>query len=255
MQVVVQGLLTNYDRRPAAKAKSARPAVLLLHGWGDSSKGLCELADDMAKNYDVICLDLPGFGGTDMPKEAWGLSDFAGFVGAFLKKIKARPWAIVGHSNGGAIAVRGLVRGDFAADKLVLLASAGIRGQLRVRLRVLRVLTKAGKVATYPLPSRVKKRLRQKLYSNIGSDLLVAEHMQETFKRVVTDDIQADAAKLTMPALLIYGEDDAAAPVQYGRILHSLIAGSRLEIVSGAGHFLHLDKPEDVRKLIYKFLA
>lgn len=258
MQVVVNGLLTSYERLPARAGKSAKvspPCVLLLHGWGDSAKGMAGLATDLSDSCHIVSLDLPGFGGSDMPKTAWDLSDYAAHVAAFLKKTNCHPTVIIGHSNGGALAVRGLAQGVLTADRLVLLASAGIRGQLRGRLRILRVLTKAGKIVTYPLPGRVKKRLRQRLYSNVGSDLLVAEHMQETFKKIVTDDIQADAARLTLPTLLIYGEDDAASPVQYGRILHNLIAGSTLETIGGAGHFIHLDKPDLVSKLIHKFLV
>ena len=258
MQVVVNGLLTSYERLPARAGKRAQatPAcVLLIHGWGDSAKGLAGLAHELSQTFNVVSLDLPGFGGSDMPKSAWDLTDYAEHVGAFLKKTNCHPSAIIGHSNGGAVAVRGLGRGVLSADRLVLLASAGIRGQLRGRLRVLRVLTKAGKIITMPLPGSVKKRLRKRLYTNVGSDLLVAEHMQETFKKIVTDDIQADAATLTLPTLLIYGEDDAAAPVQYGRILHNLIAGSTLETVGGAGHFVHLDKPETVNKLIRSYLS
>lgn len=255
MQVVVNGLLTSYDRLPAGSGVKTPPCVLMLHGWGDSAKGLAGLSSELSKTCNVVCVDLPGFGGSDAPKEAWNLTDYAKHVAAFLQKTQCRPTVILGHSNGGAIAIRGLSMELLSADRLVLLASAGIRGQLRGRLRILRVLTKAGKIAAFPLPGRVKKKLRQRLYSNVGSDLLVAEHMQETFKKVVTDDIQSDAAKLTLPTLLLYGEDDAATPVQYGRILHHLIAGSTLETVGGAGHFLHLDKPEVVTKLVRSFVA
>ncbi len=182
------------------------------------------------------------------------MTEYANFVAAFLKKIGLKPHAIIGHSNGGAIAVRGLAQELFLAEKLVLLASAGIRSELHGRRKVLRLLTKAGKLITYPLPTNVRKGLRRRLYTSVGSDMLIAEHMQETFKRIVTDDIQADAAKLTLPTLLIYGEDDMAAPVQYGRILHNLIAGSTLETIGQAGHFVHLDKPVEVRDMLVKFL-
>jgi pimeloyl-ACP methyl ester carboxylesterase len=249
MQVVVNSLLTQYER--VGKGNS----VLVLHGWGDNSKGWREFAGQLAGDYDVIVPDLPGFGGTATPKEAWGLDDYASFVRDFLGKIRVRPYAVIGHSNGGAMAIRGLANADFQADKLVLIDSAGIRSEYLGRKKALRIVTKTGKLFTAPLPRGIKKRLRRKVYETIGSDMLVVERLQETFKKVVTDDVQKDAAMLKLPTLLVYGEDDLDTPVQYGRIFHNLVDGSLLEVVPGAGHFAHRDKPDRVLELIQEFLT
>lgn len=248
MQVVVDNLLTEYSR--VGKGKT----VLVLHGWADSSKGWRGVQEKLAEKFDVVIPDLPGFGGTEAPKEDWGLDDYAKFVNAFLKKTKIKTYAIIAHSNGGAIAIRGLANKDFITDKLILLDSAGIRNQYKGRTKALRIVTKTGKVMTKPLPASVKKRLRRKLYKSVGSDMLVAEHLQETFKRVVTDDVQGDAAKLQLPTLIMYGQDDLDAPISYGRSFHNLIAGSKFDIVPDAGHFVHLDKTDYVLDEIEGFL-
>lgn len=251
MQVAIDSLMTRYDRHGDTKQKK----ILLLHGWADNSNSWQEVHEHLANQYDVVALDLPGFGGTRASDDVWGLDDYANFVANFLRKINVKPFAIIAHSTGGAVAVRGLSHGLIHAQRLVLLNSAGIRTEYKVRKQALRIITKTGKLLTYPLPKGVKKRLRQKVYSTVGSDMLVAEHMQETFKRIVTDDIQLDAAKLELPTLLVYGEDDLTTPVQYGKILHHLIKGSQLEIVPFAGHFAHLDKPIETLRLIEKFIA
>src|SRR5689334_4037297 len=134
MQVVVDSLLTRYTREGKGKQ------VLLLHGWGDSAAGFRVLQHALAKKYCVTAVDLPGFGGTQAPPAPWGLDDYAQFVAHFFTKIEDKPvYAIVGHSNGGAIAIRGLGSGVLNADKLVLLASAGIRGTYKGRVKALRV--------------------------------------------------------------------------------------------------------------------
>jgi pimeloyl-ACP methyl ester carboxylesterase len=251
MQVVVDSLLTAYERYGEGK----RRALLVLHGWGDNSKGWREFSRGLAEDFDLYVLDLPGFGGTDMPPVAWGLDQYAAFVANFLKKIDVQPYAVIGHSNGGAIAIRGLANGDLSADKLVLLASAGVRSEYKGRKKALRLLAKTGKALSAPLPGSVKQRLRRKLYTTVGSDMLVAEHLQETFKRVVGDDVQADAARLSLPTLLVYGEDDISTPPNFGRLLHERINGSTLEILGNTGHFAHNDQPEKVRRLVREFLA
>jgi pimeloyl-ACP methyl ester carboxylesterase len=249
MQIVTNSLMTKYSRTGTGKL------VVLLHGWGDTSAGLKELSAYLAQKYEVIAVDLPGFGGPQAPSEVWGLNDYVAFIRDFLQKLGVKQvFAYVGHSNGGAIAIRGLGDGTLSADKLVLLASAGIRNEYKGRNKVLRILAKTGKVVTMPLPAPVRKRLRHKVYTTIGSDMLVAEHLQETFKQIVTDDVRADAAQLTLPVLLIYGEEDDSTPIWYGQQYHELMNESTLEILPGAGHFVHKDRPEAVQKALTEFL-
>jgi pimeloyl-ACP methyl ester carboxylesterase len=249
MQVVVDSLLTQYDIRGSGKL------VVLLHGWGDSAAGLRAMHQALAKDYRVVALDLPGFGTTQAPAHPWGLNEYAHFVEHFLLKIKAGAvWAIIGHSNGGAIAIRGVGQGWLTPERLVLIASAGIRGTYKGRMKALRIATKVGKTLTAPLPMSVKNRLRHTVYSSVGSDMLVAEHLQETFKKIVTDDVRADAARISQPTLLIYGEKDMNAPVWYGERYHELINNSTLEILPDAEHFVHLDRPTEVMHAIEGFL-
>lgn len=251
MQVVVNSLLTTYQKL----GEDHKPTLLIIHGWGDSSAGWLAFGKQLAWHYQIVIVDLPGFGRTDMPTDVWGLDDYAAFVAAFMKKIKLKPTAIIGHSNGGAIAIRGLAQGTLHTEKLILLASAGVRSEYKGRKRVLRIVAKTGKALVMPLPNSIKQRLRRKLYTTVGSDMLVAEHLQETFKRVVGDDVQADAAALDLPVLLVYGQNDVATPSSYGRLLHERIDGSTLEIIGDAEHFLHIDQPKKVLKAVEEFLS
>jgi len=249
MQVVVDSLLTHYEQEGTGST------IVLLHGWGDSVAGMVRLRQALAKTCRVIAIDLPGFGGTQPPPEPWGLTGYATFVQHFLNKIDAGPVAMIaGHSNGGSIAIRGIAQGILQADKLVLLASAGIRGEYKGRTKALRYITKVGKAITMPLPKDVKKKIQKKVYKTVGSDMLVAEHLQETFKRVVTDDVRQDINNIAIPVLLIYGENDDATPLWYGRTYHELLADSTLEVLPGTGHFVHLERPDTVLKAIKEFM-
>lgn len=256
MQVIVDSLLTSYLSFGGSKDTKTGACVLLLHGWADSSAGWQQFASDLSSpERQVVVVDLPGFGGTQAPGSDWGLDEYAAFIASFIAKLRLTPTSVVGHSNGGAIAIRGLAGGQFSTKRLILLASAGVRGQQRGRNAVLRSVAKAGKALGRPLPAGMRSGLHRRLYAAAGSDMLVAEHMSGSFKRVVGDDVQADAAKLDLPVLLIYGEDDQATPVAFGRMLHRAIPGSRLEVVERAGHFLHQDQPQRLKRAIEDFLA
>lgn len=248
MQIVVRDLLINYVRTGKGKP------VLLLHGWGDNSTGLSSITSQLSKDYDVIVPDLPGFGASQTPTETWGLDDYAKITAEIVNKLEVTPYAVIGHSNGGAIAVRALSNKLLNPKKLVLLGSAGIRGEYKGRTKALRVVTKSGKLITSPLPVSIKKKLRKKVYSSIGSDMLVAENLQETFKKVVTDDVRDDARKITQLTLLIYGQDDTSTPPSYGEIFRDLIVRSKLVIIKDAGHFVHLDQAGQVNDTIQDFL-
>lgn len=208
----------------------------------------------LAKTYQTVALDLPGFGGSQTPQSTWGLDDYTRLIAAFLKKINIEPCAIIGHSNGGTLAIRGLAEGTLKTNKLVLIAAAGIRTSQPIRRLILKIVAKIGNVATIGFPKQQRSRLKTALYSAAGSDMMVVPQMEETFKRIVRHDVQADAIKLKLPVLLIYGAQDKAAPLSYGRIYQRLIEGSKLVIINDAGHFLHLDAPEKVSSEILEFL-
>lgn len=250
MQVVVNGLLIHYEAVGKGKA------VLALHGWGDTSRSWKRLQKTLASSYTVITVDLPGFGASAAPEADWTLNDYASFLKDFLKKIqKEDVYAVIGHSNGGAIVMRGLSSKVLNAKRLVLVGSAGIRNEYKGRNKALRYVTKTGKALTAPLPKSTKKLLRQKVYKTVGSDMLVAEHLQGTFKNIVEDDVRKDAAGIAIPVLLVYGADDTATPPRYGQLFHEQIKNSELKIIPGAGHFVHQDKPQETEKYIKEFLS
>lgn len=250
MQIIVDSLLTHYEQNGTGKK-----TALFLHGWGDDLRTFAHLQKILSKKYTTVSVDLPGFGSTQAPEKVWGLDDYAEFVASFMRKINAQPTVIVAHSNGAALAIRGLANGALAAEKLVVLGGAGIRDRQKGKKAVLKVIAKTGKVATFWLPKRHKQKLQKALYGAAGSDMLVAPHLKETFKKTVAQDVQADAKKLSLPVLLIYGEKDRATPPLYGEIYHQIMSSSTLEIVGGAEHFVHQDQPEKVEKLIEEFLG
>lgn len=250
MHKTVRDMSVSYERF----GEAGSPKVLIVHGWGDSAAGWHSMARRLSARYDVLVPDLPGFGSTNRPATAWDLNDYADFINAFCKIMRFRPNVLIAHSFGGAVAVRGVADGTLTPNRLVLLDSAGLRSGYHGHSRPIRLITRIGKVCSYVLPGSLRKRLRHGVYRSLGPDVLVGEDLQETYKRVTTDDIQASAARLNVPVLLIYGSDDEATPPQYGRILHNLIDGSSLEVVAAAGHFVHLDKPDIVFKLVTDFI-
>src|SRR5437868_5157539 len=137
MQVVIDGLLTQYALSGKGKL------VVLLHGWGDDSRTFATLQLELAKKYQVLAVDLPGFGGTQPPQDVWGLDEYAAFVQVILTKLNlGHTYALIGHSNGGAVAIRAVALGLLKPQKLILLAASGIRDRGSPKRLALKVVAK-----------------------------------------------------------------------------------------------------------------
>ena len=249
MQVVINDVLTSYY------VSGAGEVILMLHGWGDSSRTFEKLEKNLSKNYKVICLDLPGFGSTDTPKETYSLQSYAEFIEKFLMKIGvSKIYTIVGHSNGGAIALKALATKSLSCQKLILLASSGVRSAYTPSKKLLRVAAKTARIPTFLLSKPAQLKIKKHVYKKIGSDLFVAENMQETFKIIVSEDLVSQLTTIDTETLLIYGDKDTATPMAHGEKLAKALENSRLEIIKGGGHFLHQTHTEQINELIEDFI-
>lgn len=249
MQIIVGGKIVGYD-----SIGESKKTVLLLHGWGADRKSLKVLARKLSKKLRVISVDVPGFGESAPPEKPWSLDDYQAWSIEFLAKLGVdKLYACVGHSNGGAIAIK-LVSSGFPTDRLVLLGASGVRSREVGRKIVYKVVAKTGKTATRLMPKKLRVRLRKKWYKTIGSELYDVQGMEETFKKVTGEDLVIDAGMISVPTLLMYGSNDQATPVLYGKIYSEVIEGSELDIVEGAGHYSFIDKPDEVLRRVEEFL-
>jgi len=248
MTIIVGGKAVGYDR-----IGKGRYVAVLLHGWGSNRKSMGAVAKELSSKYTVISIDVPGFGESERPSEVWGLGEYASWLSACLEKLNVAPHILVGHSNGGAIAIKAVSLG-LAVDNLILIGASGIRNREYGKKLFYKTVAKTGKAATAVLPKSVRTRIRGKWYGAIGSELYDSAGMEKFFKKVTSEDLLIDSAMLGVPTLLIYGSEDRATPPLYGRLYHESIEDSTLSIVEGAGHYVFVDKPEQTMKLIQDFL-
>ena len=103
---------------------------------------------------------------------------------------------------------------------------------------------------------RIKKLFPKFAEKHFGSEEYkkLSPLMRESYKKIVNEDLRADAAKILNPALLIYGKDDKVTPpYEEGEIFNSLIKNSRLEIIEG-DHFCFCRNPELFNHKVLNFL-
>lgn len=249
MKVLVDDIVVNYQTTGSGKA------ILMLHGWGSDLKTFDKLSSDLSKYYQIVRLDLPGFGQSELPPTDWDLAHYVDFVADFITKRKLTVYAIVAHSLGGRIAISGVGAGKLKPKRLVLLSSHGIRESRTLKARLLWLSAKVGRAVTVVLPANYRNHIKKRLYQAAGSDdYLNAGPLKQIFTRIVNEDVRPEAAMINVPTLLIYGEEDKVTPVIYGEAFHKLIQHSRFEKLSGAAHYVHLDQPALVYRLIAEFI-
>lgn len=247
MQTIIQHKLVSYDRQGKGKT------VLILHGWGAQRKTMHALAQKLTQRFDVINVDLPGFGESEAPLNPFDLSAYARWLDELCTKLGVSPYAVVGHSHGGAVAVKYAALG-FNAEKLVLLGAAGIRQRKRLKKSALKAVSKVGKAVLSIVPKTTRMNIQHKWYKRIGSELYDVRGMEETFKRVVAEDLTNDARHVRIPSLLIYGAHDNATPLDCAEAYQRSLISSQLVVVENAGHYAFIDAPKVVYDAMEKFL-
>ena len=60
---------------------------------------------------------------------------------------------------------------------------------------------------------------------------------------------------ITVPALILCGDEDKPTPPALSRELQALVPGSRLELIAGAGHLTNFEKPAEFNRLLEAFFA
>jgi len=250
MKVLVDGQLIEYTDQGAGQV------ILLLHGWGTDSSSLKGLADSLVGSYRVIRLDFPGFGGSPAPQADWFVGDYAALVGEFIKKIDVAPYAIMGHSFGGRVIIKGIATHAYTAEKLVLMGSAGVKPAQSAKKQVFKAVAKVGKAATsLPGMGSVRKKLRERLYSVAGStDYLKSGELQKTFLNTINEDLLPLVPSITQPTLMLWGEDDHDTPVADAQKIKAQLKNAELIVIEDAGHYVFIDQPAAVQDALGRFL-
>ncbi|MDD5569376.1 MAG: alpha/beta hydrolase, partial [Candidatus Pacebacteria bacterium] len=139
-KIIIIGLETTYTDVGSGEA------VLIMHGWAASSAYWKDISIMLAeKGFRAVALDLPGFGGTSAPNSVWSLNDYADFVDSFTGEIGLNRFHLLGHSFGGALAMKMSVREPGKISKLILCDAAAIRGErLNLRQKISKFLANIG---------------------------------------------------------------------------------------------------------------
>jgi len=250
--------------------------VLLIHGFAQSS--FCwRYLHGRLPGHRLIAPDLKGFGLSDKPADGrYGVDDQARLLSRFVEKLGLEGSALVGHSFGGAVALRLVQRfrqtGTDPVCRLVLVDSAAYPQRPPLFIRVLRSRVLAP-LALSPGVLRLGMRvgLRQAYHraGNVSEEAVGAythaasspggrQALRTTARQILREDaeaLMAGYARTGQPALLVWGEADTIVPPEIGARLAADLPNARLEILPNCGHCPQEEAPEALACLRERFLA
>lgn len=253
MEILIDG------RRVAYYDCGSGPSVLLLHGWGAPAATYRLIIDHLSAHCRVVAPDLPGFGGSEEPPEAWDVDGYADFILRFAAAVGVDAPVLIGHSNGGRIAIKLLARADcpLRVPKAVLIDAAGIKPRRGAAYYAKVYSYKAAKrVCSLPGVRHLFPHAVERAQTRFGSaDYQNASPlMRQAMVKAVNEDLQPLLPRIRVPTLLIWGEQDTATPLTDGQTMERLIPGAGLVTLAGAGHFSFAERWGQCSRVLDSFL-
>jgi pimeloyl-ACP methyl ester carboxylesterase len=255
------------------------PAILLIHGIGDSAETWRDLIPVLARRHTVIAPDLLGHGQSDKPRADYAVAAYACGMRDLLSVLDIESATVVGHSLGGGVAMQFAYQFPERCQRLVLVSSGGVGRDVSPALRL---AAGPGSELWLPLlgtvPARVVGKVAAGVLARLGTkmghdsddllrafDALADSTSRSAFLRTLRAVVDHRGQVVTMldrcylakgmPTLLIWGAHDGVIPVEHAHIAHAAIPGSRLEIFDNTGHFPHHTDPRRFVAVLTDFLA
>ncbi|MCM1037703.1 MAG: alpha/beta hydrolase [Ruminococcus sp.] len=234
--------------------------VLLLHGWGSNITLFDGIVKTLVPTHRVIAPDMPGFGKTPAPSEAWCVDDYVDFLIKFIDSMQITKFSVLVHSFGGRVLFKLNAREGlpYVIRKAVLIDSAGIMPKKTWKQKVSLRFYKAAravmstKVLRFLYPDAVEDMRKKRGSADYNNATPV---MRATLVKVVNEDLEPLIAKLHCPTLLIWGDADTATPIEDARTMERLIQDTGLVVCEGAGHYSFLEQPAKVHGALKAFLG
>jgi 2-succinyl-6-hydroxy-2,4-cyclohexadiene-1-carboxylate synthase len=245
------------------------PGLLFLHGFLGSGLDWKHVVHRLSDSYYCVCPDLPGHGDNQEIDENITISSIGNQIANYSNKWFSSPPTVIGYSMGGRIAIDSVINHPKSFASVIIESSnPGIISKEdrtdRLQLDKERA-REMGKLDLYewlsnwyqmPLFASLNNNpsLRRKLISSrIQNDLVLVRKIIVELSPGKQPHLWDKLSTINMPTLLLAGELDA----KYQNILSNMqkrIRPATLKVISGTGHNIHLESPDEFTAAIKSFL-
>ena len=261
--------------RYAKLGDPANPPVLLLHGVPENLQCWYAVAPLLAEDYHVLALDWPGFGGSDplSSPEDYTSRRFAEVIVDFMDSLHIRkanlvatdisllPSLLVGLEHPIRVSKLAVMDGipfprpQYSSWELKSFAKKGsIRGKALVRWfpRVTAQISYfKGFYRGHSIPAEVRQEFSADGLSKSNQEAFLSYF--QNF-RIGQEYFEPRAHELQTPVLVVWGKYDRFISSKLGHEIAEKLPNAKLEVIDKAGHYVHMDKPEQLVQIVTKFL-
>lgn len=229
--------------------------MVFVHGSGDSAR-VWEPLIALLPEFSSVALDLPGHGALAQEPGPPDLSvaDYAAFVREEITRRGLERSMLIGHSLGGAIAMRA---GLDAPDQVARLGLVGTGARLRVAPAFLEAAREAGAEGVWDVT--------QASFAAQHEDAARAFHthrapaapgvLYRDLFACNAFDVMGEVGCISQPTLVVVGESDRMTPPKFSAYLADQIPASTLVVVPDAGHYVQIEQPERVAEALRAWLS
>jgi len=252
----------------SAPGKSELRTYVLLHAFPIGANLWEPQISRIPEGWRLITPDLRGFGGsTELDSvSALSMADYADDIVDLLEELGVKKAVIGGCSMGGYAALalyqsrpelfEGLVLANTRAGADSPEARANRRNMLAVvdregpsgiaRDMMPKLIGKTTKDANPSVEANVRRLIKQQSPVAIRSAIHRMMHRTDSTPLL---------AQVSVPSLVITGEEDEMIPVDESRKMAAAISGATLVIVPGAGHLANMEQPDAFNNALSTFLS
>lgn len=246
----------------ACAVEGSGPDLVLLHPVGLDHTFMAPWLAQAARGHRVVAIDLRGHGESPAATRDVTLDDYVADIHDAMSAHCRGPATLLGLSFGGMLAQLVALAHPERVARLVLCGCTGgfapeVRPILRERGAAAERSGMAGVVdgtlERWFTPAfrtnEAVKRVRSRLLADDVAGWSAAWHAIATF------DALPRLSEVKVPAMVVAGERDAAAPMAAAATLASAIAGARLAVLPGAPHMMQIESPDAFNACVGEFLA
>jgi pimeloyl-ACP methyl ester carboxylesterase len=238
------------------RAGNGRPLLVLHHDIGNP--GWLPFYDTLASSFAVHVPAHPGFGKSDRPEWMRTVRDLAMLYQSLLRKLNIGPVVMVGLGFGGWVAAEMAMMCHHGFSHMVLVNPMGFQPRQNEILDQFLINT-----IDYVRSGFENQDKYVELYTAEPTldQLEQWEINREMTSRIAYKPYMYDQALpqliggISTPTLIVWGTRNRIVPPICGEQYREAIAGARLEKISEAGHFLEVEKPAELAKLVREFAA
>ena len=230
-----------------------RPPIVLIHGSTiDSHTDWDSIAPELARYYKVFAPDCRGHGRSSSPNMSYSFKELAEDVAAFVHAMGYERAHIIGHSNGGNVALVTLVEHpDIVQTCIPQAANAYVTRYLIEREPKVFDPDRVAREA----PGWMNEMIT--LHGEVNGEDYWRELLWLTMKEIISEPnySPADLARVDRPTLVIMGaEDSVNAPDEHAQYIANNIPNAELWIPEKTGHNVHFERQEEWVAKVLDFL-